>query len=49
MRVHYQYDELVEKTMREFCDSALAGERLPKDVEYHVSEQSICDAHCNET
>ena len=48
MRVRYQYEELVEATVREFCDAALAGERLPEEVVYRVSEQPMCDAFSDE-
>ncbi len=46
MRVRYQYEEIIESTVREFCDTALAGERLPEEAEYQIHEQPMLDASC---
>lgn len=48
MRVTYRYNDIIERTVNEFCARALPGEMLPDVDTYHIFEQPMLDATCED-
>lgn len=48
MRVTYQYNDIIEQTVSEFCARALPGEALPDVATYRIFEQPTLDATCED-